>query len=291
MIKVERDHSIVTIRFDCYTITYDEWYVAETITVECDLAKVNEIIDGKERRWVVPVLESVSVEYGERKFVLYIPFRDERILIDCIRPELSTYVVMDNRNGNIELNLASGLGFARKYRAIYKEENEMSNCINNNDDKSFIKKEVFIIMNDRIFMYHLPFHGQVIEYLLKSDAVSQQILVCCDYARIKGSIMEQTFEGLSIDGKPLPVEAGRECQVIGKLESSAYDTVQQVYIVGSDGKEFFIDTYSEDIGIGAKDGSGCHIKLKDPVTREIKDFHVNYAFSVSGKRFIYQSAN
>lgn len=291
MIKIERDHSIVTIRFDCYTITYDEWYVAETITVECDLAKVNEIIDGKERRWVVPVLESVSVEYGERKFVLYIPFRDERILIDCIRPELSTYVVMDNRNGNIELNLTSGLGFARKYRAIYKEENEMSNCINNNDDKSFIKKEVFIIMNDRIFMYHLPFHGQVIEYLLKSDAISQQILVCCDYARIKGSIMEQTFDGLSIDGKPLPVEAGRECQVIGKLESSAYDTVQQVYIVGSDGKEFFIDTYSEDIGIGAKDGSGCHIKLKDPVTREIKDFHVNYAFSVSGKRFIYQSAN
>lgn len=291
MIKVERDHSIVTIRFDCYTITYDEWYVAETITVECDLAKVNEIIDGKERRWVVPVLESVSVEYGERKFVLYIPFRDERILIDCIRPELSTYVVMDNRNGNIELNLTSGLGFTRKYRAIYKEENEMSNCVNNNDDKSFIKKEVFIIMNDRIFMYHLPFHGQVIEYLLKSDAISQQILVCCDYARIKGSIMEQTFDGLSIDGKALPVEAGRECQVIGKLESSVYDTVQQVYIVGSDGKEFFIDTYSEDIGIGAKDGSGCHIKLKDPVTREIKDFHVNYAFSVSGKRFIYQSAN
>lgn len=290
MIKVERDHSKVTIRFDCYTITYDEWYVTETITVECDLAKVNEIIDGKERRWVVPVLESVSAEYGERKFVLYIPFRDERILIDCIHPEWSTYVVMD-RNGNIELHSASGLGFVRKYKAIYKEENEMSNCINNNDDKSFIKKEVFIIMNDRIFMYHLPFHGQVIEYLLKSDAVSQQILVCCDYARIKGSIMEQTFDGLSIDGKPLPVEAGHECHVIGSLESSAYDTVQQIYIVGSDGKEFFIDTYSEDIGIGAKDGSGCHIKLKDPVTKEIKDFHVNYAFSVSGKRFIYQSAN
>ena len=167
----------------------------------------------------------------------------------------------------------------------------MSNCVNDNDDKSFIKKEVFIIMNDRIFMYHLPFHGKVIEYLLKSDAISQQILVCCDYARIKGSIMEQTFEGLSIDGKALPVEAGHECQVIGMLESSVYDTAQQVYIVGSDGKEFFIDTYSEDIGIGAKDGSGCHIKLKDPVTREIKDFHVNYAFSVSGKRFIYQSAN
>ena len=290
MIKVERDHSIVTIRFDCYTITYDEWYVAETITVECDLAKVNEIIDGKERRWVVPMLESVSAEYGERKFVLYIPFRDERILIDCINPEWSTYVVMD-RNGNIELHTASGLGFVRKYKAIYKEENEISNCINNNDDKSFIKKEVFIIMNDRIFMYHLPFYGQVIEYLLKSDAISQQILVCCDYARIKGSIMEQTFDGLSIDGKALPVEAGHECQVIGKLESSAYDTVQQVYIVGSDGKEFFIDTYSEDIGIGAKDGSGCHIKLKDPVTKEIKDFHVNYAFSVSGKIFIYQSAN
>jgi hypothetical protein len=263
--------------------------VAETITVECDLAKVNEIIDGKERRWVVPMLESVSAEYGERKFVLYIPFRDERILIDCIHPEWSTYVVMD-RNGNIELHSASGLGFIRKYRPIYKEENEMSNCINNND-KSFIKKEVFIIMNDRIFMYHLPFHGQVIEYLLKSDAISQQILICCDYARIKGSIMEQTFDGLSIDGKALPVEAGHECQVIGKLESSAYDTVQQVYIVGSDGKEFFIDTYSEDIGIGAKDGSGCHIKLKDPVTKEIKNFHVNYAFSVSGKRFIYQSAN
>lgn len=289
MIKIERDHSKVTIRFDCYTITYDEWYVAETITVECDLAKVNEIIDGKERRWVVPVLESVSAEYGERKFVLYIPFRDERILIDCIYPERSTYVVMD-RNGNIELHSSSGLSFIRKYKAIYKEENKMSNCVND-DDKSFIKKEVFIIMNDRIFMYHLPFHGKVIEYLLKSDAISQQILICCDYARIKGSIMEQTFEGLSIDGKPLPVEAGHECQVIGKLESSAYDTVQQVYIVGSDGKEFFIDTYSEDIGIGAKDGSGCHIKLKDPVTREIKDFHVNYAFSVSGKRFIYQSAN
>lgn len=290
MIKVERDHSIVTIRFDCYTITYDEWYVAETITVECDLAKVNEIIDGKERRWVVPMLESVSAEYGERKFVLYIPFRDERILIDCIHPEWSTYVVMD-RNGNIELHTASGLGFVRKYKAIYKEENKMSNCVNDNDDKSFIKKEVFIIMNDRIFMYHLPFHGKVIEYLLKSDAVSRQILVCCDYARIKGSIIEQTFEGLSIDGNPLPVESGYECPVLGKLENSAYDTVQQVCIAGLDGKKFFIDTYSEDIGICTENGSGCCVKLKDPVTKEVIDFHVDYAFSISSKRFIYQSAN
>ena len=301
MIKSERKGSLITIIFDHYTIEINECRGIESLSISDDRDK--EEIDAQKMavRDVMNGTRSVSsldfspiskfiveaISKYNKQFVVCIKHKKhkERIFIDYENPNNCKFVELDN-NGSLEFRSTSGLAFTTRYSEKKVEEDAPVP----KEDKSFIKKEVFIIMNDRILMYHLPFHGKVTEYLLKSDAVSKQILVCCDYARIKGSIIERTFEGLSIDGKPLPVESGYECPVLGKLESPAWNTVQQVYIAGVDGKKFYIDTYSEDIGIGTEDGSGCRIKLKDPVTKEIKDFYVDYAFSVSGKRFIYQTA-
>ena len=146
-------------------------------------------------------------------------------------------------------------------------------------------------MNDRILMYHLPFMGKVFEYMLNEDASSKQIHICVDYARIKGSILQQAYDGLTLDDKPLPVKAANECEIIAKLDHVAYDYMNQVVVKGSDGAEIYIDTYGQNASFVNDPDVRIHwcIKLNDVVSGEIKQFEVGDGFDHN--RFIYQTAN
>ena len=142
-----------------------------------------------------------------------------------------------------------------------------------------------------MLLYHLPFMGKVVEYMLNDDASSDQIHICVDYARIKGSILQQTYDGLSLDDKPLPVKAGKVCEIIAKLDHVAYDYMNQVVVKGSDGAEIYIDTYGQNASFvnDPDTRDAYYIKLNDMVSREVKDFKVGDSFDHN--RFIYQTAN
>lgn len=293
MLKRERkrDGLRSTITFDHYAITFDELHILETLSIS-DIEKTEELMYDSDI--VDYMIEAVS-KTVVRKFVVFFTKTSERVFIDCNDIDNCHYVKPDG-NGDIILNLASGLAFERKYSIDYdndKEKEEMSSLYvdNNENEPSFIKKEVFIIMNDRILLYHLPFMGKVVEYMLNDDASSDQIHICVDYARIKGSILQQTYDGLSLDDKPLPVKAGKVCEIIAKLDHVAYDYMNQVVVKGSDGVEIYIDTYGQNASFvndpDTKDS--YYIKLNDMVSREVKDFKVGDSFDHN--RFIYQTAN
>lgn len=281
----KRDGLKSTITFDHYTITFDELHVLETLSIS-DIEKTEELMYDSDI--VDYMIEAVS-KTVVRKFVVFLTKTHERVFIDCNDIDNCHYVKSDD-NGDIILNLASGLAFERRYSIDYdKEKEEMSLYVENEPD--FIKKEVFIIMNDRILMYHLPFMGKVVEYMLNDDASSNQIHICVDYARIKGSILQQSYEGLSLDDKPLPVKAANECELIAKLDHVAYDYMNQVVVKGSDGAEMYIDTYGQNASFvnDPDTRNSYYIKLNDIVSGEIKDFKVGDSFDHN--RFIYQTAN
>lgn len=285
----KRDGLKSTITFDHYTITFDELHVLETLSIS-DIEKTEELMYDSDI--VDYMIEAVS-KTVVRKFVVLFTKTHERVFIDCNDIDNCHYVKSDD-NGDIILNLASGLAFERRYSIDYdKEKEEMSSLYvdNNENEPDFIKKEVFVIMNDRILMYHLPFMGKVVEYMLNDDASSNQIHICVDYARIKGSILQQSYEGLSLDDKPLPVKAANECELIAKLDHVAYDYMNQVVVKGSDGAEMYIDTYGQNASFvnDPDTRNSYYIKLNDIVSGEIKDFKVGDSFDHN--RFIYQTAN
>jgi hypothetical protein len=285
----KRDGLKSTITFDHYTITFDELHVLETLSIS-DIEKTEELMYDSDI--VDYMIEAVS-KTVVRKFIVFFTKTSERVFIDCNDINNCHYIKPDD-NGDIILNLASGLAFERRYSIDYdKEKEEMSSLYvdNNENEPEFIKKEVFIIMNDRILMYHLPFMGKVVEYMLNDDASSDQIHICVDYARIKGSILQQTYEGLSLDDKPLPVKSANECELIAELDHVAYDYMNQVVVKGSDGAEIYIDTYGQNASFvnDPDTRNSYYIKLNDIVSREIKDFKVGDSFDHN--RFIYQTAN
>ena len=283
MIKSERIGSILTIRFDHYTITIDDQNAIESLSISDDRDR-EELKDifGKNDF----VVEAIS-EYNKQLVVFCIK-RKERILIDYENPNNCKFVEPDN-NGSIELRSMSGLAFTVRYteKKMEIEEEEKTTTPIKGDEPSFVKKEVFVIMNDRILMYHLPFMGKVIEYKLNDDADSIEILRCIDDARIDGAILSQTYNGLSIDGKPLPVKPAFECELVAKLDHSGHDSICQVVIKGSDEK-IYIDTYGE-MACFIDETSGCYLKLKDIVTGQIKNYRIKTGLDY--KNFIYQTAN
>jgi len=303
MIKSERNGSKTTIKFDHYTIVVDDYHAIESLSISDDRDKedldrekmaVREVMNGTRSVSSLnfaPVSEYIVEAISEynKQFVVFSNKRNERILVDYKNPNNCKYVESDN-NGSIELRCLNGLAFAARY-SEKKVEEEEDILVLREGEPSFIKKEVFIILNDRILMYHLPFMGKVVEYMLNDDASSNQIHICVDYARIKGSILQQTYNGLSLDDKPLPVKAGYECKLIAKLDHTTYDCMNQVVIEGSDSSEIFIDTYGQTASFVYSDDTRnpYWVKLRDICNKEILDFKVGDDFDHN--RFFYQTAN
>lgn len=302
MIKSERNGSMITIKFDHYTIVVDDYHAIESLSISDDRDKeeferqkmtVRDVMNGMRSVSSLdfsPISEFVveAISDYEKQFVVFCIKRNERILVDYKNPNNCKYVESDN-NGSIELRCINGLAFSARYSEKKVEEEDI--LILKEGEPSFIKKEVFIILNDRILMYHLPFMGKVFEYMLNDDASSDQIHICVDYARVKGSIIQQTYDGLSLDDKPLPVKAANECELIAKLDHVAYDYMNQVVVKGSDGVEIYIDTYGQNASfVNDPDTRNPYcIILRDMVNGEIKNFSVGDSFDHN--RFIYQTAN
>lgn len=307
MIESERIGSMLTIRFDHYTIAIDVQNAIESLSISDDrdreelkdiLGKMSQMVSSElthRKRTSISldfnpinefVVEAIS-EYN-KQFVVFCIKHKERILIDYENPNNCKFVEPDN-NGSIELRSMSGLAFTSRYseKKAEIEEDEKTTTPIKGDEPSFIKKEVFVIMNDRILMYHLPFMGKVFEYKLNDDADSIEILRCIDDARIDGAILIQTYDGLSIDGKPLPVKPAFECELVAKLDHSGRDSICQAVIKGSD-KKIYIDTYGEMVSF-SDESSGFYLKLKDIVTGQIKDYRIKTG--LDHKNFIYQTAN
>lgn len=300
MIKAEHNGSMTTIKFDHYTIVVDDYHPIESLSISDDRDEeelgrqkmaVRDVMNGTRSIASLdfsPISEFVveAISDYDKQFVVLCIKRNERILVDYKNPNNCKYVEPDN-NGSIELRCINGLAFA----ARYSEKKVENILILREGEPSFIKKEVFIILNDRILMYHLPFMGKVFEYMLNDDASSVQIHICVDYARIKGSIIQQTYDGLSLDDKPLPVKAANECELIAKLDHVAYDYMNQVVIKGSDGAEIYIDTYGQNASfVNDPDTRNSYcIMLRDMVSGEIKNFSIGDSFDHN--RFIYQTAN
>lgn len=303
MIKSERNGSMITIEFDHYTIVVDDYHAIESLSISDDRDKeefdrekmaVREVMNGTRSVSSLdfsPISEFVveAISDYDKQFVVFCIKRNERILVDYKNPNNCKYVESDN-NGSIELRCINDLAFAARYSEKKVEEKE-DILVLREGEQSFIKKEVFIVLNDRILMYHLPFMGKVFEYMLNDDASSEQIHICVDYARIKGSILQQAYDGLTLDDKPLPVKAANECELIAKLDHVAYDYMNQVVVKGSDGAEIYIDTYGQNVAFVNDPDIRIHwdIELNDVVSGEIKQFRVGDGFDHN--RFIYQTAN
>lgn len=302
MIKSQRIGSLITIIFDHYTIEIDECRGIESLSISDDRDKEELEITKMSVRDVMNGTRSVSsldfdpinefvveaISDYNKQFVVFCIKRNERILIDYKDPDNCKFVEPDN-NGSIELRRINGLAFTVKYSE--KKVEEEDTLVPREDKSSFIKKEVFVILNDRILMYHLPFTGKVFEYMLNDDASSDQIHICVDYARIKGSILQQTHDGLSLDDKPLPVKAANECELIAKLDHVAYDYMNQVVVKGSDGAEIYIDIYGQNASfVNDPDIRNPYcVILKDAASGKIKEFKIDDSFDHN--RFIYQTAN
>ena len=303
MIKSERNGSMITIEFDHYTIVVDDYHAIESLSISDDRDKeeferqkmtVRDVMNGMRSVSSLdfsPISEFVveAISDYDKQFVVFCIKRNERILVDYKNPNNCKYVESDN-NGSIELRCINGLAFTARYSEKKVEEKE-DILVLREGEPSFIKKEVFIVLNDRILMYHLPFMGKVFEYMLNDDASSNQIHICVDYARIKGSILQQTYDGLSLDDKPLPVKSANECELIAKLDHVAYDYMNQVVVKGSDGAEIYIDTYGQDASfVNNPDARNSYcVILRDMVSGEIKEFMIDDSFDHN--RFIYQTAN
>lgn len=306
MIKSERNGSMTTIKFDHYTIVVDDYHAIESLSISDDRDKedldrekmaVRDVMNGTRSVSSLnfaPINEYVveAISEYDKQFVVFCNKRNERILVDYENPNNCKFVKRDD-NGSIELRSTGGLALISRYseKKVEEEDTLILREGNRGNEPSFIKKEVFIIMNDRILMYHLPFMGKVFEYMLNEDAASKQIHICVDYARIKGSILQQAYDGLTLDDKPLPVKAANECELIAKLDHVAYDYMNQVVVKGSDGAEIYIDTYGQNVSFVNDPDIRIHwlIELNDVVSGEIKQFEVGYSFDHN--RFIYQTAN
>jgi hypothetical protein len=313
MIKSERNGSLITIVIDHYTIEIDECRGIESFTLsdDRDRKEVEELkgIFSKMRQQMVSnestnrkpifldfkpindfIVEAIS-DY-DKQFVVFSNRRNERIFVDYENPNNCKFVKRDD-NGSIELRSTGELALISRYseKKVEEEDTLILREGNRGNEPSFIKKEVFIILNDRILMYHLPFMGKVFEYMLNDDASSKQIHICVDYARIKGSILQQVYDGLTLDDKPLPVKAANECELIAKLDHVAYDYMNEVVVKGSDGKEIYIETYSQNVAFVNDPDIRIywHAELNDVVSGEIKQFKVGRSFDHN--RFIYQTAN
>ena len=296
MIKSERNGSLITIVFDHYTIKIDECRGIDSLDLSDDREK--EELDRQKMavRDVMNGTRSVSsLDFGPisefsieaisdcgKQFVIFCANRNEWILIDYKNPNNCKYVEPDI-SGPIKLKSLCAFDIDFDFNRNYKEVNS--------DNEPFIKKEVFIILNDRILMYHLPFMGKVFEYMLNEDVSSKQIHICVDYARIKGSILQQAYDGLTLDDKPLPVKAANECELIAKLDHVAYDYMNEVVVKGSDGKEIYIETYCQNVAFVNDPDIRIYwyAELNDVVSGEIKEFKVGRCFDHN--RFIYQTAN
>lgn len=306
MIKSERNGSLITIVFDHYTIVVDDYHAIESLSILDDRDKEEFDRQNKAVRDVMNGTRSVSsldfspinefiveaISDHEKQFVVFCFKRNERILVDYKNPNNCKFVKRDN-NGSIELRSTSGLALIARYseEKVEEEDVPIPREGNRGNEPSFIKKEVFIVLNDRILMYQLPFMGKVFEYMLNEDASSNQIHICVDYARIKGSILQQAYDGLTLDNKPLPVKATNDCELIAKLDHVAYDYMNQVVVKGSDGAEIYIDTYGQNASFVNDPDTRIHyyIELNDVVSGEIKQFKVGDSFDHN--RFIYQTAN
>jgi len=306
MIKSERNGSKTTIKFDHYTIVVDDYHAIESLSISDDRDKeeldrekmaVREVMNGTRpvsSLNFAPVSEYIVEAISEynKQFVVFSNKRDERIFVDYENPNNCKFVKRDD-NGPIKLRSTGKLALFSSYseKKVEEEDTLILREGNRGNEPSFIKKEVFIILNDRILMYHLPFMGKVFEYMLNDDASSNQIHICVDYARIKGSILQQAYDGLTLDDKPLPVKAANECELIAKLDHVAYDYINQVVVKGSDGAEIYIDTYGQNVAFVNDPDIRIHwyIELNDAVSGEIKEFKVGDGFDHN--RFIYQTAN
>lgn len=228
-----------------YTVRFPHEFLLKMLTISID-GEEPELYDSDVNKFTLEAMAfgrtGDETSHGVVAVIVRCIATGDLIYIDSLFPELSSLVVEDP-NGDMEMLLTSCVGIKRKYKSI-EGGTAMSLFVEN---EPMIKKEVFVVMNDRVLMYNLPFKGEVIQYRLKEDATSDQILKVIDKAKVDGALLAQSYDGLELDGEELPVESAEVCVTEAIIGHVSGDNVMNVLVSTPDGMKIYVQTYAESV--------------------------------------------
>lgn len=271
-----------------YTVRFVPEFLLKMLTISID-GEEPEMYDSDVNKFAMEAMAFGRSEDGTHGVVAVIIrciTTGDLIYIDSLFPESSSLVVEDP-NGDMEMLLTTCVGIKRKYKSI-EGGTAMSLFVEN---EPMIKKEVFVVMNDRILMYNLPFKGEVIQYRLKEDATSDQILKVIDKAQVDGALLAQSYDGLELDGEELPVESAEVCVTEAIIGYVSGDNIMNVVVSTPDGMKLYLETYAESVTFAHDE---CVKNAYSIMLRSKKTGDVVYYFADSSNfdhyHFIYQTA-